>query len=503
MMDPVRELKIRAELLQTRLASNDAAALARLRALPALRRADEAALAAAAPGIGPEQCLEVVARECGFSSWERARLALEGAPDAPELGTLLHGGDDSVLHHWFATHDEARAHMAALPEAPRSYLLAYRHHFFVAGRAFVAALGLDPDDPDWQAIGWDWARPADPAARSRLYGRRLAAMRGQVASGPELHPDLSAALAAAFPGRPVRDVTSLSGGLSGATLIAFVVDGAPYVAKRVDALEPGDPERAAREIACLRIASERGVAPRLRHADARTGVTIMDRFAGAPLRPSGDPTLLDKIATALRRLHDGPPFPRGPSRLDFLRSLDAQCAALAGAGLPAELVRTAEELERVSAPHAHAAPCHRDVNPNNVLVAADRVVFVDWTTAGAGDPFVDLAQLGVFALPRPEQREALLHAYLGRSASDEERARAHVARAIALAFYAAGFFLAGARVDGSRGSPPADEEPRPLADVIAAFGAAPERTHPGTVAASLLHEMRREARALGAARDRS
>ncbi|KYF96607.1 hypothetical protein BE17_36520, partial [Sorangium cellulosum] len=63
--------------------------------------------------------------------------------------------------------------------------------------------------------------------------RRLAALQEQVASGPELPPDLSAALAAAFPGRPVRDVTSLSGGLSGATLIAFVVDGAPYVAKRV------------------------------------------------------------------------------------------------------------------------------------------------------------------------------------------------------------------------------------------------------------------------------
>ncbi|WP_437912496.1 hypothetical protein WME73_36045 [Sorangium sp. So ce302] len=46
----------------------------------------------------------------------------------------------------------------------------------------------------WQASGCDWARPADPAARSRLYGRRLAAMRGQVASAPELHPDLSAAL---------------------------------------------------------------------------------------------------------------------------------------------------------------------------------------------------------------------------------------------------------------------------------------------------------------------
>ncbi|WP_437730073.1 hypothetical protein [Sorangium sp. So ce1335] len=178
MMDPVRELKIRAELLHTRVASSDAGALGRLRALPELRRADDAALAAAAPGIRRKHCLAVVARECGFSSWERALLALEGEPGAPELGTLLYGRDAGTLHLWFATHGEARAHVDALPEAPRGYLLVYRRHFFVADRAFVASLGLDPDDPDWQAIGWDWARPADPAARGRLYAKRLAALRG-------------------------------------------------------------------------------------------------------------------------------------------------------------------------------------------------------------------------------------------------------------------------------------------------------------------------------------
>ncbi|CAN91472.1 hypothetical protein predicted by Glimmer/Critica [Sorangium cellulosum So ce56] len=177
MMDPVRELKTRAELLHKQLASNDAKALLRLRALPELGRVDEAALAAAVAGIRRKHCLAVVARECGFSSWERARFALAGEPGAPELGTLLYGRDGGVLHHWFATYEEARAHVEALPEASRGYLLAYKHHFFVADRAFVASLGLDPDDLDWQAMGWDWARPADLAARSRLYAKRLASMR--------------------------------------------------------------------------------------------------------------------------------------------------------------------------------------------------------------------------------------------------------------------------------------------------------------------------------------
>jgi len=317
-------------------------------------------------------------------------------------------------------------------------------------------------------------------------------------SASEMHPDFSAALDAAFPGRPVHDVAPLSGGFSGATLIAFVVDGAPYVAKH-HVLDPSDPERAAREIACLRVASERGVAPRLRHANARTGVTIMDRLAATPLRPTADPTRLETVATTLRRLHDGPPFPRGPAIMDFLRALDAQCVALAGTGLPADLVRTAEEFTRESAHHAHEAPCHRDLNPNNVLVTADRVYFVDWTTAGAGDPFLDLAQLGIFGFPRPEQREALLEAYLGRPASDHERTRAQVARVIALAVYAASFFFTGARLGGT---PSAGDEPVPLAEVLVALRTAPERTHPGTIAAALLHEMRRDAHARDAARGR-
>ncbi len=241
----------------------------------------------------------------------------------------------------------------------------------------------------------------------------------------------------------------------------------------------------------MRIASERGVAPRLHHADARTGVTIMDRIAGTPLRPTRDPAQIERVAAALRRLHDGPPFPRSPSRMDFLRSIDAQCAALAGAGRqPSSCARSSSSSVR--APHAHAAACHRDLNPNNVLVAAERGTSWTGPTRARGDPFIDLAQLGVFACPRPEQREALLEAYLGGPRTMAS-ARGRALRAVALAFYAASFFFAAARLGGP---PPEDDASRPLAEVLSAFGAAPERTHPGVVAAALLREMRQEAQAL-------
>ena len=178
-MDPVRELTIRAEILQNRLAAGSAAALSRLRALPEMRHAGEPALAVLAKDMRHKHCLAVVARECGFSSWEHAHRVLDGDPRETDFGTLLHGaGLSSVLNVWFAKYEEARAFLDDAPRGgARLYLLAYRRDFFAADHHFIAALGLDPDDADWHAIAWDWARPEDPGARRRLYQKRLTALR--------------------------------------------------------------------------------------------------------------------------------------------------------------------------------------------------------------------------------------------------------------------------------------------------------------------------------------
>ncbi len=183
MMDPVRELKTRAEILQKRLGSGDAGALARLRALAEWRGVGAGAptIAAMANDIRRKHCLAVVARECGFGSWQHARRVLEGDPRETDFGTLLYptgAGTSGTLHPWFSSYEEARAGAAAAaPGAPRRFLLAYKRDFFLAGPDFVRSLGIDPHDGDWAAIGWDWARPAEPEARRRLYAKRLAALQ--------------------------------------------------------------------------------------------------------------------------------------------------------------------------------------------------------------------------------------------------------------------------------------------------------------------------------------
>lgn len=176
MMDPVRELKIRAEILHKRVRDLEPAALERLRALPEHKKTDLDALRDAAPAIQRKHCLAAVARELGFAGFDHAVRVLEGDPAEPDVGQLLYDKQwGAFLNHWFASYDEARAAHGDARGSPgaRRYLLAYKRHFFLVERAFIEALSLDPDDPDWEAIGWDWARPRDRAARARLYAKLL------------------------------------------------------------------------------------------------------------------------------------------------------------------------------------------------------------------------------------------------------------------------------------------------------------------------------------------
>ncbi|MCA8962743.1 MAG: hypothetical protein KDC38_19605, partial [Planctomycetes bacterium] len=115
--------------------------------------------------------LSVIARELGFSSWTHAHHLLDGE-NPSDFGTLLcPPGSSAHWNIWCASYDEARR----IREEHGGFLLGYRHQFLITDRHFIEHLGLDPDDEDWQRIGRDWVRPADPHARRRLYGRLIEA----------------------------------------------------------------------------------------------------------------------------------------------------------------------------------------------------------------------------------------------------------------------------------------------------------------------------------------
>jgi hypothetical protein len=177
--DPVRELKVRAEILHHAASTGDARALSRLRALPELKKAESDALVRAAAEMKRKHWLAVVAVEAGFVGWEHAKCVLGGDAHDAGFGKLLSGsGRGAFLNHWFAIYEEARAVQdELLATGERRYLLAYQRQCFLTEQGYIESLGLDPDDADWRAIGWDWVRPRSTAARGRLYGKLLLAGR--------------------------------------------------------------------------------------------------------------------------------------------------------------------------------------------------------------------------------------------------------------------------------------------------------------------------------------
>jgi hypothetical protein len=167
--DPVQELKIRAEILQHRLERAEPDALPRLRSLRELKTASTAELAAHATRVQRKHCLAVVAREAGFDDWLHASTVLSGE-SCDDFGTLLClAGSAAHWNIWSAAYEEARA----IREEHGGYLLAFKRQFFITDRFYLETLGLDPEDPDWDALGRDWARPRDPDARRRLYAKLL------------------------------------------------------------------------------------------------------------------------------------------------------------------------------------------------------------------------------------------------------------------------------------------------------------------------------------------
>ncbi len=150
----IHNLKAQARILHRQAADQDPAALARLKAA-----------GITGDPIKRGHFLSALARELGFDGWPHALQVLGGSPSG-DFGTLLYPSSSGAYSNiWSASYEEARSIRAE----HGGYLLAYKHQFFIAERDFIETLGLDADDPDWNLIGRDWVRPANPEARGRLY----------------------------------------------------------------------------------------------------------------------------------------------------------------------------------------------------------------------------------------------------------------------------------------------------------------------------------------------
>lgn len=195
-----------------------------------------------------------------------------------------------------------------------------------------------------------------------------------------------------------------------------------------------------RSYGCMRAAAEAGIAPAVHHADAATGVAIMDFVPVRALSayPGGAPALACDLGRLVARLQATPAFPAVASYLTVLENL---LGLLLGSGLfvPGLLDRHQEGFQRIREAYpwddGALVSSHNDLNPNNILFDGERLWLIDWETAYRNDPLVDVAILSIFFADAPELEAELLGGWLGRQPNRVLRARITLMRALGRFFY--------------------------------------------------------------------
>jgi len=159
MADIVDTLKSHARILHHDIQHSRPRALSRVRTLQELQDLDTAALL---NRVRRRHFLSVIARELGFQGWGHAVHSLR---DDTSFGRLLYpprcGGHTNI---WCASYEEAQTVQAQ----QGGYLLAYQNQYLVVDANYIKTLGLNPEDPDWSCIDYNWVEPRDPTARNRL-----------------------------------------------------------------------------------------------------------------------------------------------------------------------------------------------------------------------------------------------------------------------------------------------------------------------------------------------
>lgn len=119
-------------------------------------------------GFTLQNYLQLLAIEAGYSSWNTLQQELSaGRSDDDIAATELYrpGISEFNLNIWCASYEQAKDYQRTHKGL---FLLQYKGKSFLAQAPHIIGIGLDPNDPDWEKIDWDWVKPADDAAKARL-----------------------------------------------------------------------------------------------------------------------------------------------------------------------------------------------------------------------------------------------------------------------------------------------------------------------------------------------
>lgn len=215
---------------------------------------------------------------------------------------------------------------------------------------------------------------------------------------------------------PSTTITRIGAGASGAEIYRVEASGQTYVLKMSGEGESLAVWRGRRQI--QQHAADAGLAPRVVHVDeARRAVVsafVVDRsFPALFANPATHDAALLLLGRTLRRIHRLP-LPNESNAQDpatllggLWSGLEEQCAMPAFVGDAAYRVLTEEAPPRDRA----IVLCHNDVNPTNQAYDGEKLLLLDWETAGPNDPLYDLATISVFLRMDEQTCLRLLEAY--------------------------------------------------------------------------------------------
>jgi len=221
-------------------------------------------------------------------------------------------------------------------------------------------------------------------------------------------PAVMRALQETFDMTDYEDIYPMSGGQSSALVFRIVVRGKPYLLKTMREEKISDP---AHEFACMKTATEAGIAPRVWHMNLEDRMLITD-FVEAQPYPND---MAIRIAPILRTLHSLPGFPK-PIMGNYLNVMDGfvqrfQAAKLLPESATEEIFHGYAEVVKVYPRNdAELVASHNDLKPQNMVFDGKRLWLVDWESAFLNDPYVDLAIAANFFVNDEAEEEDYLKA---------------------------------------------------------------------------------------------
>jgi aminoglycoside phosphotransferase (APT) family kinase protein len=260
---------------------------------------------------------------------------------------------------------------------------------------------------------------------------------------PAAHRETArSALSAVFGSVSIGAITPISGGATSASVSRVEAGGRRYLLRMEG--EPS-PLRNPHQYVSMRIATEAGIAPAIRHIDEAARVVVIDFIEQRPIKtyPGGPRALAQALGELFSRVQDTPVFPYYVNYADLVARLFAHVrrTGLFAAGvLDAHVERLEFVRETYSAGLTRLVSSHNDPTPGNILFDGERLWLIDWESAFCNDPLVDAAiVLDHFARSR-ELEDVLLKAWFGCAPDEALRARLAPIRALTRLYYA-GFLL--------------------------------------------------------------